>query len=61
MIDEDQQEEIAADAAQVFTLNQSTDEFITLMQDKWHNVPKYILGFVFRGIRAHSDLIKEGA
>ena len=59
MILDDQLEEICADGAQVFTLHQTTSEFIELMQEKWFNVNKYILGIVFRSIRAHSDLIKE--
>jgi len=59
MLDENQIEELAADAAQVFALNQTTDQFISLMQEKWHNAPKYILGIVFRSIRASNDLIRE--
>ena len=59
MILDDQLEEICADGAQVFTLNQDTDEFRILMQVKHYNVPPYILGVVFRSIRAHNDLIKE--
>ena len=59
MINEDTLEEIAADGAEVFALNQTADEFISLMQEKWYNTNRYILSIVFRSIRAHNDLIKE--
>lgn len=61
MLDENQQEELTADAAQVYSLGQSVDEFINLMQEKWYNVSKYILTLVFKAVRSTNDFIKEGA
>ena len=58
MIDDDTLEELTAYAATLFAQGQRTDEFIKLMQEKWHNINPYILGIVFRSIRSHSDMLR---
>jgi len=59
MLDDETLEQLCADGAQVFTLNQSMSDFIDLMQVKHFNVNDYILRVVFISMLSHSDLQRE--